>query len=84
MKLVGDCLCNAVAMCFGSESQIMITSQRLSARADVLTLTLSRVGLGVLWKVLIASYEGAGFSSVNFNVRYFSRGCEDKISLLPE
>lgn len=44
-------MCGTDAVYCESESQIRITSSRLGAGVDILTLTLSHVGLGVPWKV---------------------------------
>lgn len=57
MKHVGGYVCVTDAMCCQSESQIKITSSRPGAAVDILTLTLSHVGLGEPWKVLMAALK---------------------------
>lgn len=55
-----------VAMCCRSESQIRITSSCPGAAVDILTLTLSHVGLGELWKVLMAVLKVQELCSIIF------------------
>lgn len=44
-------MCGTDAVYCGSESQIRITSSRLGAGVDILTMTVSDEGLGARWKV---------------------------------
>lgn len=57
-KHVGGCACTADAMCWQSESHIRITSCCPGGAADILTLTLSHVGLAEPQIVLLAVLKG--------------------------
>lgn len=63
----------ADAMCCESESQIRITSSCLGAGVDILTLTLSHVGLGVQWKVLTVVLKVQELYLIHINFKNFRK-----------